>query len=183
MICSRLFFRLSGYSFRSYFNTKLHRHRKLEPARHYKYIKANMDSTILIQVSLTLAYNQGKLPQLPIIVNMGIQFRFYWFVRRKGLILKIIFSKTSIHSILVKCCWCSNYYLMNQLFEWHFKVLTISNIWWILTRHSLSNIFEGFLNCVKFYFRNKVFDIKYIMRYCNALYGGLRWVENTLNIS
>ncbi|XP_004491298.1 probable CCR4-associated factor 1 homolog 11 [Cicer arietinum] len=53
----------------------------------------------------------------------------------------------------------------------------------ILTRRNLPHRLEDFLNVLKFYFGNKIYDIKHMIRYCNGLYGGLEQVASTLKLS
>lgn len=52
----------------------------------------------------------------------------------------------------------------------------------VLTRRNLPNGLEEFLKLLRVFFGKNVYDVKYMMRFCEALYGGLDRVAQTLNV-
>ncbi|XP_012572540.1 probable CCR4-associated factor 1 homolog 11 [Cicer arietinum] len=52
-----------------------------------------------------------------------------------------------------------------------------------LTRQNLPDKLEDFLYVVRNFFGDNVYDIKHVVRFCNALYGGLERVASVLNVS
>ncbi|XP_020215008.1 probable CCR4-associated factor 1 homolog 9 [Cajanus cajan] len=52
----------------------------------------------------------------------------------------------------------------------------------ILTRRDLPTRLEEFLEAVRIFFGENVYDVKHMMRFCDTLYGGLDRVARTLNV-
>lgn len=52
----------------------------------------------------------------------------------------------------------------------------------ILTRRELPRGLEGFLEIVRVFFGNRVYDVKHLMKFCDSLYGGLDRVSRMLEV-
>jgi CCR4-NOT transcription complex subunit 7/8 len=53
----------------------------------------------------------------------------------------------------------------------------------ILMQSPLPTSLETFLTIVRVLFGSNVYDMKYMIQYSNALYGGLEGIANTLNVN
>nr|XP_012567871.1 probable CCR4-associated factor 1 homolog 11 [Cicer arietinum] len=87
-------------------------------------------------------------------------------------------------SILIREVWAYNlpyeFYLIREAIgsAYDFGYLVKA-----LTRQNLPDKLEDFLYIVRNFFGDNVYDIKHIVRFCNALYGGLERVASILNVS
>lgn len=171
--------------------------RYLTPSEHYRYLKANVDALKLIQVGLTLSDAKGNLP------NFGTNNSYIWefnfcdfdinndlynqdsinMLRRQGIdfdrnlchgVDSVRFAKLMFSSILVfhkSIVWVT----FSSAYDFGYLVK-------ILTRKNLPNSLEDFLTMVEVLFGKNVYDMKHMMKFCNALYGGLERVASTLNV-
>ncbi|KAE8637551.1 hypothetical protein CSA_004618 [Cucumis sativus] len=53
----------------------------------------------------------------------------------------------------------------------------------ILTHQKLPKDLEQFLGVVRLFFGDNVYDMKYLMRFCQSLYGGLDRIAKTMNVN
>ncbi|XP_012572556.1 probable CCR4-associated factor 1 homolog 11 [Cicer arietinum] len=171
--------------------------RQPQPADCYKYLKANVDNLKLIQVGLTLTDAKGNFPQFGSNKAYVWQFNFCDFdierdlcnpasielLRRQG----IDFNRNRSHGIdsarfgemLITSGLVFNksvvWVTFHSAYDFGYLVKT-------LTRQNLPDKLEDFLHLLRNFFGDNVYDIKHIIRFCNALYGGLERVATTLNV-
>ncbi|XP_058767608.1 probable CCR4-associated factor 1 homolog 11 [Vicia villosa] len=172
-------------------------HRHLRPSDHYRFLKANVDDLKLIQVGLTLSDPEGTLPDFGTNHCYIWEFNFKDFdvnrdpcnedsidmLRRQG----INFERNLYHGVDSRRfadLMFSSILVFNKSIIW----VTFSSAYdfgylvKILTRMNLPNKLEDFLNVVEVLFGKSVYDMKYMMKFCNSLYGGLERVANTLDV-
>ncbi|XP_050898737.1 probable CCR4-associated factor 1 homolog 11 [Lathyrus oleraceus] len=172
-------------------------YRHLLPSDHYSYLKANIDDLKLIQVGLTLSDSEGNLPDFGTNNSYIWEFNFCDFdvnhdpcnqdsidmLRRQG----INFERNLFHGVDSKHfadLMFSSILVYNEYVTW----VTFSSAYdfgylvKILTGKNLPNQLEDFLKIVEILFGKSVYDMKYMMKFCNSLYGGLERVATTLNL-
>ncbi|XP_050902513.1 uncharacterized protein LOC127114237 [Lathyrus oleraceus] len=172
-------------------------YRHLLPSDHYRYLKANVDDLKLIQVGLTLSDSEGNLPDFGTNNSYIWEFNFCDFdvnhdlcnqdsidmLRRQG----INFERNLFHGVDSKLfaeLMFSSILVYNDFVTW----VTFSSAYdfgylvKILTGMNLPNLLEDFLKMVKVLFGKSVYDMKYMMKSCNSLYGGLERVATTLDV-
>ncbi|KAI3747132.1 hypothetical protein L6452_09579 [Arctium lappa] len=145
---------------------------------HYVLLKSNVDTLKLIQVGLTLTDADGNLPNLDDTDN---NTRYIWefnfndfdpsrdqhasdsieLLKRQG----IDFEKNREFGI-------------NSV---KFSELMMSS-GMVLTGRFLPDDLTRFLDLLKTFFGDNVYDVKHLMRYCESLYGGLDRVAKTLEV-
>ncbi|KAJ3677929.1 hypothetical protein LUZ60_001732 [Juncus effusus] len=165
----------------------------LSPIERYSLLKSNVDSLKLIQLGLTLSDSDSDSGSL-----LVWEFNFKDFDPSIDLhapdsiqLLKshgIDFEKNKSRGIDTR--------RFAELFMASGLVCNDSSVTWatfhsaydfaylikILTFRRLPKSLCEFLNLVRIYFGDKVFDMKHMIRYCDSLYGGLDRVAETLRV-
>ncbi|KAJ7963850.1 putative Ccr4-associated factor [Quillaja saponaria] len=171
---------------------------EMSPSENYKIMKSNVDALNIIQVGLTLSDCHGNFPDFGTGTGFIWEFNFRDFsvegdrqnpnsielLRQQG----IDFAKNRDKGI------DSNDFKM-QILQSGLLFKTSSMSWVtfhsaydfgylikILIRRELPPNIEAFMWLVEFYFGPRVYDMKYMMKFCNGLYGGLDRVAKTLGV-
>ncbi|KAJ7952011.1 Ribonuclease [Quillaja saponaria] len=175
---------------------------KLHPSVNYQVMKANVDALNIIQIGLTLSDSEGNLPDLGTETAFIWEFNFCDFDifhdqynsdsiellelqgidflknREKG-IRSSDFAKMIWHSGLVKLniknrsslTWVT----FHSAYDFGFLIK-------VIIQKELPEDIETFMNLVTFYFGTQVYDMKYMINFCDGLYGGLERVARTLRV-
>lgn len=166
------------------------------PSSLYTSLKTNVDALNLIQIGLTLSNSSGNLPDLGTNKRYIWEFNFQEFdvntdlynveaielLKKQGInfgknrelgIESGKFAELMITSglVLAPVTWVT----FHCAYDFGYLIKT-------LTGQRLPETLGEFLTLVRVYFGDNVFDLKYIMKFCEGLYGGLDKVATTMGV-
>eukprot|EP00250_Pteridium_aquilinum_P015218 c22454_g2_i1 orf=91-918(-) len=164
---------------------------------HYQTLRANVNMLKLIQLGLTFSDESGNLPRCGSGNEYCVwQFNFREFSLREDVyaqdsidLLKqsgIDFMKNEergIDSTRFAELLMSSGVVMNESMHWitFHSGYDFGYILKVLTCQSLPGMDTDFFNLLRVYFPT-IYDIKYLMKFCNNLHGGLNRLAETLEV-
>ncbi|ERN16187.1 probable CCR4-associated factor 1 homolog 9 [Amborella trichopoda] len=162
----------------------------------YQTLKVNVDALNLIQVGLTFADSTGNLPDLGTDSQFIWQFNFKDFDLSKHLYSPASISLLEKHGIDFKKNLTAGIdskqftdllmrsgVMCNHRVTWvtFHSAYDFGYLLKLLTCAEMPGELELFLAMVKAYF-GEIYDLKYMMKYCGGLYGGLARLAEALNV-
>ncbi|EOY08419.1 Ribonuclease CAF1 - like 4 [Theobroma cacao] len=164
---------------------------------HYVSLKANVDLLKLIQIGLTFSDGNGNLPDLGTKNQYIWEFNFKDFnvandahahdsvelLRRQG----IDFEKNrelGIDSVRFAELMMSSGLVLNDAVTWvtFHCAYDFGYLVKCLTGELLPDQLTDFLDVVRMFFGDRVYDVKHLMRFCAGLYGGLDRASKALGV-
>lgn len=187
-----------GVVYKSVDPSKPYTHRR--PSDHYKLLKSNVDVLNLIQLGLTLTDASGNLP-----CDGETHRRFIWqfnfndfdlefdqyapesieLLKRQG----IDFDRNRIEgidSVRFAELMMSSGLVCNDSVSWvtFHSAYDFGYLLKILTRRELPRGLHEFLEALKVFFGDNVYDVKHLIKFCREnLYGGLDRVASILEVN
>ncbi|PKI35422.1 hypothetical protein CRG98_044192 [Punica granatum] len=170
-----------------------------DPREQYRLMKKNVDALKLIQVGLTFSDAYGNLPDFGMPCSFIWEFNFRDFdvgrdphapdsialLRRQGIdfernreegIESHRFAELMYTSGMLFGRGGITWVTFHGSYDFAYLVKILSK--W----DSLPAKLEDFLCLMRVFFGDRVYDIKYMMRFCNSLYGGLERLAKTLQV-
>ncbi|XP_074562286.1 putative CCR4-associated factor 1 homolog 11 [Curcuma longa] len=177
----------------------------LTVTQRYDLIRANVDVLRIVQVGLTLSDAAGNLPYT--LYNDGTFVRYVWEFNFRDFdidrdryapssveLLKandIDFQKNKAYGIDSRC-FAMHLMTSDLLSLGHFSIVS-----WVTFQgaydfaflvkmlngdNKLPQTLHEFLALVRYYFGERVFDVKHLSKHCRGLYGGLEKVASTVQV-